>query len=302
MLWISILTIVHMIQAVQCNLQKQRSVPALLFSYDWIPGLKHIIADNDFSDSIISRDNFRDITRDFMASTCNSDAYVLVNIPGLSKYDFVVFEDAWPSLKKYISQGTSGLKFEMVEPLSDNFFDDLSNYIDEQCDIFEVMHIVGNDEDTVQQYIDAKKRLIIIDYPILPNIEDKDVRLKSIMEYDDFLRTVLAQIPSPSQKVLVTSLHAGDVCLDGQYRTVKILEDLFQMVWNSDPEKNNKIMEVPRHFNKYKPKYSDLLTEPSSIWDEKFISENIKIIQLIITTLVTFLVWQFLLKSTRRNI
>lgn len=224
---------------------------------------------------------------------CKSNAYVLINQPGLRKDDLIEYDLEFTSLEKYISFSSTAVAFEQVEALPDDTFEQLAEYIQERCRIDKVLNVQGVDLDTFEPYIDVDKRIIHIEFPPLP--EDQDLRGQAISEADAALRKIMAQIPSPSRSVIYTSLQPDT---DVKISKGRIFPHIFQDK-NRELliERNNHILNIPPPVHNYKPKYMGMSGEYLSIFDEQFVQENKQLLVAIATGLLGFIILQLLPKN-----
>lgn len=240
---------------------------------------------------------FTEISKELLGK-CNSDAYIFVNQPGISKLDFLDHKREFNSLQRYIHSSSTALKFEKVEVPQNETFDTLIEYVKDRCKIDKVIKLRGNSSENFDPYIDVERRVIRIDYPILPKA--KEMRRKAINDYDKFLRMILAQIPSPAQTVIFTSLEPGKVSRHEAVTPIQIFPELFlEPSRKLELEKNDHNMNIPPTFNEHRTKYSQMSSDYVSIFDSKFISDNYDLIRLIITALIGFLILQVLLPKRK---
>lgn len=189
------------------------------------------------------------------------------------------------------------MDLERVESLPSDTYDELIDYVTEKCKIDKAISVRGNDTNSFEPYIDTAKRVIRIDYPVLP--ENKELRRQAISDFDKFLRTVLAQVPSPAQTVLYTALGES-VPNDSQSDRTPIFAEIFRHPSKMEEmEKNNHDLRVPREFNQHRPKFAKPEPAYVSLLDSQFISENYDLLRLILTSLGGFLVLQLVLARTK---
>lgn len=251
----------------------------------------------------LSLESFSEISKDLLGK-CNSDAYVFINQPGLQRSDFSRYKKEFMSLQRYIYSASTAINFETIDVPTNETFDGLISFVQNTCNAREIVSVRGNDADSFEAYVDAARRVIRIDYPMLP--EDKELRREAIAAHDQFLRTILAQIPSPAQTVIYTGLQPASHSDSGSLNTASIFPEIF-----GDPsrvqevEKNDHDLKIPRNFNEHRPKFPKTNAEYISIFDTKFISDNFHLLHLIVTSLVGFLVLQLLfpkrIKMTKRR-
>lgn len=202
-------------------------------------------------------------------------------------------------MQRYIHSSSTAIKFERVEVPLNETFDTLIEYVKDRCRIDKVIELRGNHSENFDPYIDVERRVIRIDYPILP--EAKELRRKAINDYDKFLRMILAQIPSPAQTVIFTSLEPGKVSKHEAMTPMQIFPELFlEPSRKLELEKNDHNMDIPPTFNEHRTKYPQMSSDYVSIFDSNFISDNYELIRLIITALIGFLILQVLLHKRKR--
>ncbi|KOH50302.1 Integral membrane protein of the endoplasmic reticulum [Saccharomyces cerevisiae] len=240
----------------------------------------------------LPRDTFIEAAEKFLG-VCNADTYVFINQPGLRKLDFLEFETEFVSLQRYIRRSSTAIKFEKVDLLPQDLYYDLAEFVKEYCNVDQVLNLRGNNTEDFQPFIDSEKRVIIIEYPKLP--EDTNERKEAFRHYDKYLRTILAQIPSPEQNVIYTSLNPGTTLGHESIIPIQIFPDIFDIKSRvGEVEQNNRVLDVPRlSFNDYTPRFSEPPSEYVSIFDSQLIENNRGLLQLIFTILVGLVVPTF---------
>lgn len=188
------------------------------------------------------------------------------------------------------------MSFDRVDTPSNATFSELIEYVSEQCGIDKFLVIQGDDSDDYEPYIDAARRILRIDFPMLP--EDQDLRREAIIEFDKSLRTVLAQIPSPAHTVILTAIapsEAPDRSVSRSPRPIfpELLRDPAR---RQEIERNDHDLKIPRQFNVHRPKFSEPQPRYMTAFDSEFISKNYNLIKLIVTSLIGFLLIQILVK------
>lgn len=266
---------------------------------DRTPGILRYQEDYDMA-LTLPRSTFIKAAENFLG-TCNANTYVLINQPGLRKLDFLEFETEFISLQRYIKQSSTAIKFEKVDLLPQELYDDLSEFVKEYCDTAKVLRLRGNHTEDFQPFIDNEKRVIIIEYPRLP--ENTSERREAFRHYDRYLRTILAQIPSPEQKIIYTSLNPGTTLVHESIIPIEIFPSIFDIKSRmGEVEKNNRVLDVPRlPFNDYTPRFSEPPSEYVSVFDSHLIEDNRVLLQLIFTILVGFVLLH-LFFTGKRNI
>lgn len=229
---------------------------------------------------------------------CTSKAYVFVNQPGIRKLDFFYYKKNFIFLQRYIFESSSAIKFEKVDLLPSDTFDDLITYVQDTCHIDEIIKIRGNETDDFEPYIDVNSRILRIDFPALPENSSKD-REFAIESYDKFLRYVLAQIPSPQISVIYTSLEPHMVDPSESVIPIEIFPEVFRN--KNKVEKNDRKSEINPSFNEPRPKFKEMSSKYISIFDSDFVEENYTLLQLIVTTLVGFILFEFIFHRKDAN-
>ncbi|SMN18102.1 similar to Saccharomyces cerevisiae YHR101C BIG1 Integral membrane protein of the endoplasmic reticulum, required for normal content of cell wall beta-1,6-glucan [Maudiozyma saulgeensis] len=285
MLFVSLLSIILLLFPITARanegLVAQKSVPVLLFSHRVSPGLLKYQKNYD-PKSIVPVESFKIISQELI-NHCNSDAYIYVNIPGLRKLDLVEYEDELVFLQRYVNQSSTKLKFEQVKTLPQDYYSDLIEYTKETCKFEGHIKLEGNNSDDFTTYLDSGKRIIEINYTPLPG--DETARLQSVIDFDGYLREILAQLPSPDQTVILTSLQPSLVP-ERDYKPMSIFPKLFENL--KEVEMNNMILDVAPLTNKYSPKFTGMEDVPLNIFDVEFYKENKSFILSIVIVLITF--------------
>lgn len=245
-------------------------------------------------------EKFRSISKQLL-SQCNSDAYVFINLPGITANDFSDYKEEFISLQRYIYSASTALSFERIESPSNDTYDELMDFASERCKIEKFLTVDGNDTSSFEPYIDSAKRVVRIDYPMLP--DGKRLRREAIARFDKSLRSILAQIPSPAQTVILSSIEP---CMAPERTSGVPAKPIFPEIL-LDPsrryeiEKNDRDLKVPRNFNEHRPRFAEPESRYISVFDSEFISNNYDLIRLITTSLIGFLLIQlFVFKSRTR--
>ncbi|AET40246.1 Big1p Ecym_5503 [Eremothecium cymbalariae DBVPG len=281
--WIQLIPLVLAVAAQAYN----GSVPAILFSYNLSPGMiRH--QQNYESSSVLPNKKFKTIATELLEH-CNSDAYIFVNQPGLKVSDFTSHSESWPSLSGYIRGCSTALKFEKIEVNGEDHFEDFIKYIKNNCDVNREVRLSGLNPDKFQTYIDINKRAIRIDFPPLPAEDSLPTILRdeAIKERDLFLRKVLAQIPSPRQTLIFTSLKS----LENKSTEEDTPSDIFPQIFNHESrdeeyERNSRTIDVKPYFPTPRPKFQLPDDSHISVFDPKFLEDNRNILRLIILAVI----------------
>ncbi|CUS21786.1 LAQU0S04e00760g1_1 [Lachancea quebecensis] len=281
---------------VSCLSAAQDGVPAILCSYKLSPGLVQLGAALNGSNAL-SKSEFSELAKT-MISRRRSDAYVLVDIPGLAISDFSIYEEEMESIRFFVESSSTALSFREVN-LADSktdVFEELANFTKEEWDIDSQVVIRGETEKDFVPYIDSNPRIIRINFQPLPEegtSNNNRSRQDAIEAYDSFLKKVLRQLPSPEQTIVLTSLQKSSPQGVGGSELYDIFPDLFQ-----DPQKlaevevNDKILHNKPRFNKFKPKKSSSSEELPSIFEPEFVKKNSGLVILIVVSIVSFFILQ----------
>lgn len=284
------------------------NVPAILFSHRLSSGIAYYQKGYNH-EKVVPNESFQLIARELI-SYCNSDAYIFINQPGLTEYDLVKYRENFYYLEQYLERSSSPLKFEKCNSIDDTDFDELITFTQEKCHVEKKLRFVGIDEDQYEPYIDADPRIIRIDLPELPtvnsnthhdeddnsnDIEDledyEDRRSEAITLNDNFIRYIIAQIPSPYITVIYTSLNSDEVDESSKPANYEgIFNDIFSI--KKDVEKNNMIKEQPVFKNKPVPLFEGMPNKYISIFDQKFLKQNKELIQMIATATLGVCMYQ----------
>ena len=272
------------------DLEPQKFVPAILFSHRLTPGMLKY-SQNYKPNMILPANSFELIVEEFVQN-CESNTYVFINHAGIRTTDLDEYSSDLTFLKRYTRQSSTKLKFERVNLLPMNTFDNLVNYTMQHCGIEKHITLTTKETDEFQAYIDTDKRVISIDYS--PMTYEEDERREEIAAFDQYLRTILAQIPSPYISVIYSSLEPDLVPSYSNKKVVEIFPEIFQdMV--EEKEVNDRLRMVPPPTNEYRPKFKGMSTERLTLFDAKFIQENNQLLRMILTTFVGYLILQVFL-------
>ena len=174
-----------------------QTVPVLVASHKLVPGLKNEInSDNLLIHNLTSVTNM--IKK--LISSCSSDAYLIINQPGLTLEDLNMKHiDDWGFLRKYLTMSSTVVGLPYVnEPLDLPY---LEKYIIKNCQA-ETINVDVND-DEVGQYYDTRTRVIRTNLSPLPT--KNEGRYQVIREHDEILRKILRILPSPHFTIILTS-------------------------------------------------------------------------------------------------
>ncbi|KAI3406781.2 BIG1 [Candida oxycetoniae] len=179
---------------VVCNL-----APVLIASHRLVPDLSL-----EINDSNLLPHNASSVTNLLkkLVTQCSSDAYLVMDIPGLTFNDLTTGKkENWSFLRKYLYMASTIVGLPRVEDGLDLEF--LEKYIIKTCDA-ETIHVKNGDPPT--DYYDVRKRVIRINFNPLDTNTNRDGQLR---EDDALIRDILRQLPSPHYTIILTSSKPG---------------------------------------------------------------------------------------------
>lgn len=280
------------------------TVPVIMFSHKLSPGLLKYQASYNYKQTIPSR-SLQTIAEELI-SGCNSDAYLFINVPGLTEFDLVKYRDEWKYLEQYLQSSSTGLTFEKMLTEGSYIFEPLIEFTQETCHVDKILNLIGNNTAQFEPYLDSTKRIIKIDFPPIDGMVDLQERRETMAHFDKYLRTVIAQLPSPFHTIVLTSLTASNN--NGlENSLINSLNEDYTGIFNDiieekrDMEKNHRLVDVPLVRNRYRPLHEGLHDEYVSIFDNNFIKENYQLLQIIMTTMGAFFVYQLVNRFTTNN-
>lgn len=149
-------------------------------------------------------------------SDCPADAYIFVHQPALHIYDLT--GSSFSNLGELYDSATSKYTFPYlfskqnvgndVSSIPSDSFDSLAQEIHEKCNAELVQ--VDTTETNFKGYIDTTPRVIVLDFPTLPNMKDRSARADALKHLDDTLLNVVRKLPSPNYVVIMTSSPVSD--------------------------------------------------------------------------------------------
>ncbi|SCU85671.1 LAME_0D02278g1_1 [Lachancea meyersii CBS 8951] len=273
----------------------QESVPAVLGSHKLAAGLLEYQVQYDNS-NVLSQDSFVNVAEK-MISRHRSDAYLFVNIPGLTVSDFAQYHTQLESLEKVLKLSSTALRFEdvEVERTWEDVFDKLISFAEEEWDITDRIEVRDNHMESFQRYIDWRPRTIRIDFDEIPS-ENKG-------EYfgycDQVLRHVLGQLPTADNTIILTSLVSQNntaVAPAGSHEATgltRIFPDVFEDPQKkADIEKNAQKVQKRHVLNAPKPRFTGMEDTYLSVFDTDFLDQNCTIIELIVLSPLAYAILQ----------
>ncbi|KAL3233546.1 Protein BIG1 [Nakaseomyces bracarensis] len=283
------------------------NVPVIIFSNKLADNVFEYNDDYDMA-TVLPGVVFENAVKELI-NYCNSEAYVFVNQPGLSLVDFVDYEDEFPMLSRYIMQSSTSVKFERVDSIdSADRFDRLMEYASATCNIDDTVVIDYYEVDSYKAYIDAQKKIILINMPELPpkDEDDGNARALALKDNDNQLRGILGQLPSPDIAVIYSTLDKApaDIKFDIGLEILPSAFDSFKKGYRV--ERNHRIIDSQRPgFFDYRPKFGNFDYSYLPAIDKEFIKENQTFLLLIVSSVLIFIILQIIsqgLVSTKKKV
>ncbi|SCV06138.1 LANO_0H22936g1_1 [Lachancea nothofagi CBS 11611] len=276
------------------------SVPAVLYSHKLCPGLLDYQSNYDES-TTLPLSSFVEVAEKLISNR-RSDAFVFVNIPGLTVTDFTIYRNILGSLEYYVSKSSTALRFERVEPSSqkNDLFDELIFHATEEWEIEDHIVVNGNHTETFERYIDWRPRTIRIDFDTVPLVN----RREYFVYCDKIIKHVLGQLPSAEHTMILTSLSLPPTQVESEagLGTLRIFPDVFEdPERSSDNEKNHQNVLNNLGFNEFRPKFSGIADEHLSVFDPEFLSRHYHILELVMVTTIGYIGLQLFLLLRARN-
>lgn len=131
--------------------------PLLVASHKLVPGLQ-----SEINESNLRPHNVTSVTNMLkkLITQCSSDAYVIVDQPGLTYEDLTDKKrENWPFLINYLYMSSTIVGLPRIEPGLD--LDFIENYIINTCDA-ETINVWHDDDNEVTDYFDVRTRVIKI--------------------------------------------------------------------------------------------------------------------------------------------
>lgn len=170
-----------------------------------------------------------------LVTECSSDAYLLINQPGLRYTDLTTSkEDQWPFLRKYLTLASTVVGIPWIKNPID--LDFIENYIIKNCDA-ETISVLQEDENEVNKYIDTRKRIIRVELNDLPEDSEDEpgIRDFTLSSHDELIRKILRKVPSPHYTIILTSNSPSTV------------HPIPELVVRSKPEKFELMHDIINH-------------------------------------------------------
>ncbi|KGQ97244.1 protein BIG1 [Candida albicans P37005] len=271
--------------------------PVLVASHKLVRGLKEEInPSNTLPHNVTSVTNMLKK----LITECSSDAYLLINQPGLTYADLTTEKkDNWPFLRNYLYMSSTIVGLPRVENPID--LDFLEQYIISNCDA-ETINVWHDSEDEVVDYYDIRKRVIRIDLSPL-SISNHDDRVKEIFEHDQLIRKILRKLPSAHYTIILTSLEPGIVhpvprfLMEETPASFEIFDDIINDPFhNREIEKNDRFHKVEPNWNPIRDSndryYRNKKKDEIHLFDYELWEKNEKLI----TTIFVMVLSLFMMK------
>ncbi|SCU77822.1 LADA_0A02388g1_1 [Lachancea dasiensis] len=280
----------------------KESAPALLFSYKLTPGLLNYQVDYNES-TILPQSLFLEIA-ELLISGHRSDAYLFINIPGLTASDFSMYRTSLKFLETSIRSSSTALRFEKAETNGDGTdnYQKLIAYAQEEWEIEDHIDLRGNHTQNFERYIDWRPRTIRVEFEPAP----EEYREDYFSYCDKILKHVLGQLPTPDNTVILTSLSSGGAAsksIHEAFQGVRIFPEVFQDPMKlSDHEKNPHSALARGSFNARVPKFSGMTDERLSALDPEFLNRHRSTLQIVVAATVGYAMLQIFLTIRRRKV
>ncbi|CCH43807.1 putative membrane protein [Wickerhamomyces ciferrii] len=276
------------------------SVPLIVYSHLLVPKLQAYI--NNFKHLEFPIERLNEVTKKAI-EPCTSDAYVLVNHPGLTLED-LQDPSLFKFLRTYMLMSSSLGAIPRAEKPVD--FDKLEDLAISRCGAHKI-EVDGLEE--VPTYIDSRTRVIRVNFPRLP--EDPEERKEALIKADEALRHTLRKLPSPHHTMIYTNQEPGvlNKLKERKYSKLDIFEDITREPTRQyEVERNIKEKKVEPYFHEKRTNLIDRkASEPPKFFDADFLIENeVLVLGIVGITLVlfihqTFLLLKFLVKRAFRS-
>lgn len=261
-----------------------------MFSHKLVPRVQSYV--NNFAHLTFPLERVQEVTHK-LYEPCTSDAYVIVDMPGLT-LDDLQDPSVFVFLRTHMFKASTLAVMPRVEALPD--FDLLSESIQRRCNAIEVK-INGYDE--VPTYIDTKTRVIRIQFPPLPEEDDERQRKVALMRADEALKRTLRKLPSPHFTVMYTNTEDKLLNKNDEKRWAKldVFADIVKDASRSQEfERNDNVKEEERYFPEKRVNLIDRkLYEGSTFIDPELIYDNELLVLGVVLVVALLVVYQSIL-------
>ncbi|KAL6940793.1 hypothetical protein ACO0QE_004710 [Hanseniaspora vineae] len=288
----------------------------LISSYKLTPGLQSLNQERDISKPI-SIEKFME-TGVSMVKMCHSYSYLFINLPGVTRTDFMENERSFPELQKYLELSSSIAKYEKIdfhEQDPAKIYKDVIRATRLGCNISlkNVLQMEGNNTDSFVPYYDTAPRIIKIDFPEMPthgtSMAEKRARTTALKEFDKFIGYVLGHLPTPEfSMMLTTSPGSGNLEDVMKNEDIEINESagIFPSVFNvksrsKEYERNQRPKKIPKpQFKPYVPMQQSMIEKAQiypTAFSIDFLIENEDILVKVLTSLVVSIALYFFMAN-----
>lgn len=270
-----------------------RAAPVLVASHKLVRGLKQ-----DIRQPNTQSQDPQQVTNMLkrLVTECSSDVYLLVDVPGLTNNDMLQQKQAlWPHLQKYLHLSSSVVGLPWLEGTLDLAY--LEQYAVRTCKAESVRAHSSDDE--VEQYIDVRKRVILLQTAPLP-AERGPERDRAVSDVDDLIRKILRKIPSPHHTIVITSSEVDTVhpLPESEYTELPHFFELFHDIVNDprrelEQERNAYLyQDVAPFWNEIKDPTQQFLErkrrDEVHLFDKKLWGDNEKLVMTVVLMVGTF--------------
>ncbi|CDK25538.1 unnamed protein product [Kuraishia capsulata CBS 1993] len=182
------------------RIEAANTFPAFLFSHKLVPSLRANLPHSEQVPFTLA-----EATEIFnrLAEQCLSNAYIVVNQPGLTIQDLTNFQ-GYPFTRDMMTAASTIVTFPNVITEDSTTFnlDSIESHLKQSCHV-KTHQVLYNDENEVPPYIDTRPRLIKVMLPALP--EEEIPRTQALLDHDFLLKKIARKLPSPYITVLYTT-------------------------------------------------------------------------------------------------
>jgi hypothetical protein len=191
-----------------------RTVPAIMASFNLIPGLKPSIP---HSEQLPFTENEANVYLTRSIEQCLSDHYIFVQIPGLKVEDFQNFT-VWPNFRNRLIEASTILSMPNIIKSSDD--NDIINWkhldsvLETECRV--VKYTVNDmNHDEVPKIIHTNKVLIEVNvFEELVYETDIANRESFLMEIDELIRNICKKLPTRKISVILGGTTSNEIDLE----------------------------------------------------------------------------------------
>ncbi|KAG7877668.1 hypothetical protein KL906_004703 [Ogataea polymorpha] len=274
--------IVQLVWAALCL--AKNTFPALIASSKLIPGLRPALPHSEqlpFDLGEATSTIYR------VLEQCTSDAYILINMPGLRVDDFHHFE-RFRHLREQLSRASTVVAFPNVLVDDDKLaMDDFVRFLRIHCNTL-TYDVVQEDAAEVPKYLDTRARTINVQLGGLSDEMSQAERLEKLDQYNELLREIMRKLPTPRYTLLLSTntttpyeekeyklIHPEDVPEDPKDLTVRdrrlaktALNMIFPDITVFD---KTRYLEIERNNHGERDDYS---SHPDGLWAKDLLEED----------------------------